>query len=336
MINFAHMKEQEAVPLVSVIVPNYNYARYLDERIQSILNQEFQDFEIILLDDASSDASPQVLERYANHPKVSAVELNERNSGSPFAQWEKGISLARGKYIWIAEADDSAEPDFLRFTVEALERNPKASVAMTMSRLVDSEGKPHSRAPFEKFKEDGKAALYDGNAYNSSRMQYHNYCYNASMVLFRKSKYEQLTRRVYRSMRYTGDWAFWVEMFHDAQLVEIHRKLNRFRLHGSSTTVKGTRNQEALPECLASSYLAFKLGNGKFRKGEAWVRQYRCLRDLRRSKNLDAQGRQVLERMKQVIGAKERNFPLLWIYKHCFNIRHSEKPLEPLDIFELT
>ena len=58
-------------PLVSVIIPNYNYARYLEERIESVLGQDFQDFEVILLDDASSDNSDKILQRYRNHPKVS-------------------------------------------------------------------------------------------------------------------------------------------------------------------------------------------------------------------------------------------------------------------------
>ena len=72
-------------PLVSVIVPNYNYARYLEERIESILAQSFQDFELILLDDCSTDESRSILERYATHPKVSHYVPNEHNSGSPFA-----------------------------------------------------------------------------------------------------------------------------------------------------------------------------------------------------------------------------------------------------------
>ena len=61
----------EKAPLVSVVVPNYNYARYLDARLSSILNQTFQDFELILLDDASTDNSLEVLDRYKDDPHVS-------------------------------------------------------------------------------------------------------------------------------------------------------------------------------------------------------------------------------------------------------------------------
>lgn len=77
------------MPTVSVIVPNYCHAPYLEQRIESILQQTFQDFELILLDDCSTDGSREILERYRNHPKVSGIFYNERNSGSPFKQWKK-------------------------------------------------------------------------------------------------------------------------------------------------------------------------------------------------------------------------------------------------------
>ena len=69
------------MPTVSVIVPNYCHAPYLEQRIESILQQTFQDFELILLDDCSTDGSREILERYRNHPKVSGIFYNERNSG---------------------------------------------------------------------------------------------------------------------------------------------------------------------------------------------------------------------------------------------------------------
>ena len=96
-------------PSVSVIIPNYNHARYLRERIDSVLNQRFQDYEIILLDDNSTDESPTIIQSYASAPHVTHIEINEQNSGSPFAQWDKGISLAAGEFIWIAESDDVAD-----------------------------------------------------------------------------------------------------------------------------------------------------------------------------------------------------------------------------------
>ena len=85
-------------PAVSVVVPNFNYARYLPQRIESVLNQTFTDFEVILLDDASTDNSVEVMRRYAETDnRISRIEVNATNSGSPFLQWERGVRLARGR-----------------------------------------------------------------------------------------------------------------------------------------------------------------------------------------------------------------------------------------------
>src|ERR1700722_3014578 len=100
------------MPRVSVIVPNYNHARFLRQRLDSVVAQTFQDFELILLDDCSTDESRKILEEYARDPRA-RLELNEANSGSPFKQWNKGVRLARGKYVWIAESDDYANERFL-------------------------------------------------------------------------------------------------------------------------------------------------------------------------------------------------------------------------------
>ena len=75
--------------LVSIILPNYNHAPYLQERLDSIFGQTHQNFEVIILDDASTDESLSILKPYQAHPKVSHFVLNKKNSGSPFKQWKK-------------------------------------------------------------------------------------------------------------------------------------------------------------------------------------------------------------------------------------------------------
>lgn len=101
--------------LVSIIIPNYNHAAFLQQRLNSVFQQTYQNFEVILLDDASTDASVAILNEYKDHPKVSHLVINERNSGSPFKQWQKGIALAKGEYVWIAESDDINAMNFWKF-----------------------------------------------------------------------------------------------------------------------------------------------------------------------------------------------------------------------------
>ena len=97
---------EKAKSLVSIIIPNYNHAKFLDERIQSVLNQTYQNFELIILDDKSSDNSVEVINQYKDDPRVSSIIINKDNSGSTFKQWYKGIEIAKGEIIWIAESDD--------------------------------------------------------------------------------------------------------------------------------------------------------------------------------------------------------------------------------------
>lgn len=105
--------DQDKKPLVSVIVPNYNHAPYLKERLDSIYQQTYQNIEVILLDDFSSDNSVEVLKQYARkYPHNTRLIVNEENSGKVFRQWNKGLSLAKGELIWIAESDDYCDVNF--------------------------------------------------------------------------------------------------------------------------------------------------------------------------------------------------------------------------------
>ena len=115
-------------PLVSVIIPNYNHAVFLEQRIASVLYQTFRDYEVVALDDASTDDSRDVLVRYARQVPMRLV-LNEKNSGSPFIQWRRGAELAAGKYIWIAESDDYADARLLDVLLSAMHRNPNVGLA---------------------------------------------------------------------------------------------------------------------------------------------------------------------------------------------------------------
>lgn len=226
--------------VVSVIVPNYNHSTYIKERIESILKQTYDSYELILLDDCSSDDSRDILLQYKDNPHVSHLVFNEENSGSPFKQWDKGIKLAKGKYIWIAESDDYAHPDFLKSTVAALDNNPDVVVVYTGSQMVDSKGN-FLELDWDKFdKATPLQAKYDSQYFLTRKMLWNTSIYNASMVLFRKECYDKVDKG-FRTFRYCGDWYFWNEICRLGNVVSINQKLNYFRQHENKVSPKAEK-----------------------------------------------------------------------------------------------
>ncbi|HEY6502332.1 MAG TPA: glycosyltransferase family 2 protein, partial [Chitinophagaceae bacterium] len=124
----------------SVIIPNYNHSTFLKQRIDSVLNQTYPGFELIILDDCSSDNSRGVIETYRGHEKISHIIYNERNSGSPFLQWKKGIGLTGNDWIWIAESDDFADPSFLQEAALAIKNHPATGIFYSDSFVVNEAG----------------------------------------------------------------------------------------------------------------------------------------------------------------------------------------------------
>lgn len=237
---------------VSIIVPNYNYASYLQQRIDSILNQSFQDFELILLDDASTDNSVEILYSHRSNPHVTRIEVNNHNTGSPFQQWFKGISLAQGEYIWIAESDDLCEPEFLSTTVNLLDKYPQAAVCFTGSTQIDEKGETLSYdmnkwGKLER-KQKNNYAIFNGRAYVAHNLYWRSYIGNASSALFRKSSFEQASPQQCAKMRYSGDWLFWFKLAMQGDIIEVYEIHNYFRQHTQKVTVKADYNGEGKKE----------------------------------------------------------------------------------------
>jgi Glycosyltransferases involved in cell wall biogenesis len=235
--------------MVSIIVPNYNHSKYLSERIESILNQTYHDFELILLDDCSTDNSKKVIDRYRNKPYISHIILNEINSGSTFKQWEKGISLAKGDYIWIAESDDVAEPDFLETITNALKNTPKARIAFTNSYIIDSESKITDK-DLDTDTRENQIIVEKSVSFAKSKMLFSNRIYNASAVVFEKNLWYEITKDFTR-LRLCGDWICWLSMLLKSEsIIHISKKLNHFRIHNNKVTTTSVNNGTAFIERL--------------------------------------------------------------------------------------
>ena len=221
-------------PTVSVIIPNYNHAPYLKERIDSVLNQTYQDFEVIILDDCSPDNSVEVIEQYRSNPHVSHILINEQNTRNTFIQWERGISMAKGRYIWIAESDDVAEPQLLETLIGQLEQHPDASVAFCHSRLIDADGALLSEQNTKNPAQPGQITIDDSCTFLRHLLIF-NYIYNASMAVFRRDVYDRANPD-YKQFRYCGDWHFWASVCAAGRVIEVHDMLSRFRQHQRKVT----------------------------------------------------------------------------------------------------
>ncbi|HEX5421903.1 MAG TPA: glycosyltransferase [Candidatus Acidoferrales bacterium] len=225
------------MPTVSVIVPNYNHARFLRERLDSILEQTYDDFELILLDDASTDDSPTILREYASHPKVVHLHFNEKNSGSTFAQWNKGVRLARGQYVWIAESDDFSAPQFLARLVDRLRSDSDLTLVCCRSRYVAEDGSLGRFADTDLSDIDPYQWTSDFSAtgVEMCRKYFHrgNAIANASSVLFTSDAFRRVGGAD-ESFRYCGDWALWAALSLEGRFAYVCEHLNYFRLHEAS------------------------------------------------------------------------------------------------------
>lgn len=218
---------------VSVIVPNYCHAKYLDQRFESILNQTYQNFELIILDDCSPDdgASRAVIEKYRDNPHVSHIVYNEVNSGSTFKQWEKGMNLAKGELVWIAESDDYCEPTLLERLTKEFENDDNLSLAYCRSQKVDADGNPIKIFQIDCFRN----LHLSSSEYVRRFMLIDNHCENASACLFRKDVALNIGKE-YMNYVAGGDYLFWVEIAEKGNVVILKDRLNYFRQHNNKVT----------------------------------------------------------------------------------------------------
>lgn len=230
--------------MVSIIIPNYNHELFLKQRIDSVLKQSYQNFEIIILDDNSTDGSRDVIEKYRTNAKVSNIIYNENNSGSVFKQWIKGIDLAKGDYIWIAESDDFATDNFLETTVQLLDKNLELGMVFTNTQMVDELGSPieddNSKSDvFRELKEQNNTI---DKTNLTSFLFKHLIIKNASSVLFRKKALKSIRLQDITNFTNTGDRFVYIGIAISNKIIYIEDRLNFMRSHQNNTTKKNFTN----------------------------------------------------------------------------------------------
>jgi glycosyltransferase involved in cell wall biosynthesis len=215
--------------MVSVILPNYNHARFLDQRISSIITQTYKNFELIILDDCSTDNSREVIEQYRNHPKLSHIVYNEKNSGSPFIQWRKGIELAKGDFIWIAESDDFSDSRFLEVLLPEFS-DEEIGIAFCSSFWIDESG--NKKEDLSLFNESFKK---QGNEVYIRQLVHNCVIQNVSSVLLRKRFIGNYIEKLDK-FKYSGDWMFYADVLTRCSISYVNLKLNYFRWYHNNTS----------------------------------------------------------------------------------------------------
>lgn len=232
-------------PNVSVIVPNYNHSLYLNQRLDSILNQTYQDFEVIILDDCSSDDSKDIIETYRENKKVSHIIYNERNSGSPFKQWLKGVQLAIGKYIWIAESDDYSSNIFLEIIIKRIQQYNVGICYCDSNEITENNEMLGRWSRWQKRLEPNiwkSNFTEDGKMLNLKYNFLYNIIPNASSTVFLKHLFDtsEYLNHI-ENFKYNGDWLMWFSILEKTTLHYYHKPLNFFRYH-LNTTRNDTKN----------------------------------------------------------------------------------------------
>ena len=231
---------------VSVVVPNYNYARYLPGRLASIFAQTHPVAEVIVLDDASTDDSQAV----AHAAAVSAGRRlrwvgSAQNSGSVFRQWRRAAELAQSEWLWIAEADDLSEQHFLAALAHALRNEPDAVMAFTDSSAIDAYGAtlwPDYQAYYRQGSVTllSRDAVVDAAEMLKACLAERNFLLNVSAVLWRRSALVAALDRCSEALetfRLAGDWRLYAELLAGGgRVAYVAAPLNVHRRHGGSVT----------------------------------------------------------------------------------------------------
>jgi len=218
------------MPKISVLIPTFNYARFLPEAIESVLSQDFQDFELLIVDDCSRDNTAEVVRPYCVRDPRARFEANPTNRGM-VANWNYCLSQARGEYIKYLFGDDKlASPSALGKLVSLLENNPGARLAVSARDVIDEHSRPINRWDYL-----GKGGLLGGKQVITRCLaRGMNMIGEPSVVLFRKRDASRGFNPAYRQF---VDLEMWFHLIEDGQLAYTPEPLCCFRRHGNQQTV---------------------------------------------------------------------------------------------------
>ena len=306
------------VPAVSIIIPNYNYARFIGETLQSVLDQTFTDFEAIVVDDGSKDNSVEVIRSFAS--RDARIRVVEKTNGGLSSARNAALPLLKGRLVTFLDSDDIWTPDFLSTMVEHFEKNPKAMVAFSNARLFES----------------GTGRLLGGwFGPNSRRTPYSGRI--AAKLFIEGNHIPIVTAMVRREVidkagafdirfRVGEDWDFWLRVASHFKVDYIDRELCRIRRHSSNSSflpLNAFNQIRIYRKTLRWNHDMVRWVTPKTMKG-AWYRSYY---ELGRVLTLQGKGYRARMNFKRALKYRRNPFATkLWFY-YLLTFLPSMKPV---------
>lgn len=234
-------------PRVSVIVPNFNHAEYLRQRLDSIYGQTYRNLEVILLDDCSGDGSAEILQEYAKrYPEKTICLFNETNSGGVFNQWKKGLQRAKGELIWIAESDDYCSENFLQELVRCFQ-NQAVKLAFSRTEFVRGTPPVPVWTSTEYLRDLGleiwhRPFIRSAHAMVKFGWAVKNILPNVSGAVFRNpGDLALFSDPRWLNLRLCGDWIFYLSIIRGGLVAYSPHATNYYRQHALNTSVEAQK-----------------------------------------------------------------------------------------------
>jgi glycosyltransferase involved in cell wall biosynthesis len=223
-------------PLVSVVIAAFNAAQHLGEALESVFAQTFRDFELVVVDDGSTDGTPDVLARFRSDPRL--VVLSHSTNGGVAVALTTGCRQAQGRYIARLDADDVAHPDRLARQVAYLEERREVALLGSAAIFTDAAGREFARYTYPATHKAIRERLETGSAFVHSA------------VTMRQDAFESVGG--YRLSPSGQDYDLWLRMVERFPAANLTDFLVRFRVHDSQLTASRLREQ-ALCSLVASA-----------------------------------------------------------------------------------
>ena len=247
---------------VTAAVPNYNYAGFLEARLNSILTQTYPVSELIILDDASTDDSVMKIKTLIDVIKPEYPDLkvkfikNSENSGKSIFQWQKAFCEASGDFLWLAEADDLSDPDFLATVMQKFETDEKALISFSNSVAINSRGsvltydfanRSVDKLGNHRFEAD---FILSGEEVLKNEFAINCIIPNVSAAVFRLDKSVAFEKYLAKAAEFSqcGDWYFYLSILKRGNLAYSRPALNYFRIHQNSVTANAKKSETILRE----------------------------------------------------------------------------------------